>query len=248
MKVLRQIEKLEKQNKQLTSELSTCKSELDKMREENVVLRDANIQFQVKLFKLNVQAQNQNGTAEPSTSTPVQKRSTQKPSTAQNSIRESLRKVPVIAKVECNLSQDNAFDDDFDVIDDQDDSQTSKAKNAQDDDNSDSTQYDRRSYKIDPELMPRKNESQPDIQTRFKIKLGPMKLAQLNNIDPGILSDGKFVNTLLPWLFDRETLLISTVTGKKYRNQYGELVTDNPPLDPRRLSFMRCKIALFKYL
>jgi hypothetical protein len=217
---------LEKQNYQLTSEL-------EKVRQENVVLRDANIQFQVRMFELSV----------PSTSKPVEKPSVNiTPKFATNSIQEPFRNVPIISKVECNLNEDVVFED-FDVIEDNGNSQVSFENNTQGNDEyegSDSTQYDKKTYKNELEMYPRQNESQTDIQNRYKIKLGPMKLAQLNNIDIGYSSDGKFVNKILPWLFDHQTLMISTVMGgKKYKNEYGVMVTDNPPLDSRRLAFLR---------
>lgn len=185
-KVLSQLDKLEKQNKQLAVELKTCKTELDRIREENVILRDANIQFQVKMFKLNMQVQNK----EVETSTP------KPPPKIDISSNRSSERTPVIAKVETCFDDPVTFDEDDDMEDMEEKNATMNSRpgssihnntgedNDDNDTNSDN-QYERRHYKIDPEFTPRRNESQTDIQNRFKIKLGPMKLAQLNNIDAG---------------------------------------------------------------
>lgn len=86
------------------------------------------------------------------------------------------------------------------------------------------------------------NETQEQIQQKYKYRLNQMTLDELNDMEPGEKNDSKFLNHILPIVFDRKTLLASSVTGKAYtnRNNHSE-PPSKPPLDPRKLKFVRGK-------
>lgn len=246
-KILGQIEKLEKQNKQISTDLRTCQSELDRIREENVILRDANIQFQVQIFKLRMQNQ-----MVPKVSTPIQ----------QNHSENLSSKLPEITKVQSinfsTLSQKIVqqpstlqFAPKPILIEKTEKQQKQCEENSQTnvqdiEENTDCEMGDEEEdLEVEDEYQRVSDKdttsSQSDIQSRYKIKLGPLKLEQLNDVPSTAKFDSKFVNLLLTWLFDKETLLNASVTGKRYTSKVHPYY-DNRPLDKRRLQFMKAML------
>lgn len=83
--------------------------------------------------------------------------------------------------------------------------------------------------------------SQDQILARFKnTSLDQLTLDELNDYGPGEKNDSKFLNLIIPNVFDKRTLLNSSVTGKQYTNRNKpEEPSNKPPLDPEKLAFIR---------
>lgn len=208
-KILSRLDKLEKQNKVQENQLRTCQSELTRIREENIVLRDANIQFQVEIFKLKMQLQSRVPHA---TSSPI-------PKTVQKIIVE---KVPEIVKVETIkknavskvVMQDYSNTEthqDIDVESEGNDSQEHYVIEHEEETHQETSGADQELIETHDDSVEAPDTSydatrmnQTDIQNRYKIKFGPLKLEQMNEIPKGQKDDSRFINLVLPWLFDRE--------------------------------------------
>lgn len=255
------IESLEKQNKQMSSEM-------EKLREENIMLRDANIQFQLKIFKLKNQL-NSECTCKSNQS------SMTKTVQAPNQILGIAKVQSLHKKSDKSKQLEESVSEDY--IEDHD--QNSMASNASKEGDNEAESWDENNEQndsqlpldedddeppeemeiqddLDPEYKAKRQRkpklkidaeyvdpklSQDEIQQHYKIRFGPIKLGELNFIPNGVSNDSKFINLMIPWLFDKKTLLNSQVSEKRYIHPVtGQ---ESKPLDRRRVQFMKGMIT-----
>lgn len=87
---------------------------------------------------------------------------------------------------------------------------------------------------------PSENPTIESIQKKYKVHLEDHQLEALNDFEPGDKNDSRFLNFLLPLLFDKKTLINSTVTGKPYTNRKNPGEPKNKSrLDPRKMAFIK---------
>jgi hypothetical protein len=207
------MDSLEKEKKSLKSEVESLKAELEKTKHENSVLRDSNINFQVELYNLKLE-KSQNVIGDVTVEEFIVEEQAQILKPVQKTITE---------KTEIVTEPQSEYEEIVEVIEE--DSQDEYSE-SQDETNHTCTASE--------------NPSQESIQQKYKINLEGHQLETLNEVEPGDRNDSKFLNIILPWLFDKKTLVNSTVTGKPYTNRKnpGEPSVKSR-LDPRKMMFIK---------
>lgn len=246
---MNEIRKLEKQNKSLTSDLEKCNAEVGRLREENLVLRDSNVQFQIQLFKL----KNQLGHKTSSNTNPGNFQSLTPVQWKIQSIQSLNLENDRLDTTDLETSKTEQ-EQDFDC--DESDKVTEEIEYALADEDQEEdieemeNKVETQNLHVVPappkELLPYLNSSkattnlnpklnQTEIQSQYKIKLGPKKLSVLNETPSGVRNDSRFLSLLLTWIFDKDTLLNARATQKRGNSGSNE----SQPLNKKKVDFMK---------
>lgn len=244
---MNEIRKLEKQNKTLVSDLEKFNAEVGRLREENLVLRDSNVQFQIQLFKL----KNQLGQKTSSNTNPGNLQSSTPVQWKIQSIQSLNLDTADLETSKTEQEQDFDYDESGQVTEEieyalADEDQEEEEEDMEEMESKIETQNLLHVPAPPKELLPYLNSSkattnlnpklnQTEIQSQYKIKLGPKKLSVLNETPSGVRNDSRFLSLLLTWIFDKETLLNARATQKRGNSGSNE----SQPLNKKKVDFMK---------
>jgi hypothetical protein len=207
----------------LEKTIDRLNSEIEQLRDENEALRENNIKFQVESFKLGKRIKELEGN-EHSYRAYVTK---SQDSENQNNSDIHDEEI-IIEEIEEIIDEDACYDEiearSVPLKDEQD---------TYDDDDQDEAEETQRSP----------NESRNASQ--FSDHLTKSQISELSSIKSGTKSDSLFVCKLLMMLFDKETLIDSSITGRPSKNKSYE-TKGQKTLDKKKLLICKRKELRFE--